>query len=163
MHAWSAQEVCGPCLDALPVLTSATCCRKWIDDYYWMIEKEFGNERARLVAESMTCGADPDPDATTHPPSSHSSCARACFKPGCLTLSLQRQDGENQPLPFRKGLCRLPVGIKLVIQLCLCLLWVLLAQMVSPLNHAHSQPDLDSSADPKSARSATGVAITRIY
>ena len=38
------------------VPSSVTCCRKWHDDYYYMLEKEFGNERARLVAESMTCG-----------------------------------------------------------------------------------------------------------
>jgi hypothetical protein len=30
-------------------------CRKWHDDYYYMLEKEFGQERTRLVAESMSC------------------------------------------------------------------------------------------------------------
>ena len=53
----SAQGGLGPsALMRHPWSISATCCRKWHDDYYWMLEKEFGNERARLVAESMTCG-----------------------------------------------------------------------------------------------------------
>jgi len=52
------------------VSVSAACRRKWHDDYYWMLEKEFGNERARLVAESMTCGPKPDP---------YPSCLRCCY------------------------------------------------------------------------------------
>ncbi len=38
------------------VRKSVLLCRKWHDDYYYMLEKEFGKERTRLVAESMTCG-----------------------------------------------------------------------------------------------------------